>query len=211
MIYGYIRVSTGKQTVENQKFEIKKYCRRNKIKFCDVTWISETISGTRSPSKRKLGELIQISQKNDRIIMTELSRLGRSLIMIMNVLQAFLDKEVHVTTIKEGYELGNNIQSKVLSFAFGLSAEIERNLISSRTKEALHLRMAAGVHIGRKKGIKNSHYKLSGHEEYIYRSLQRGRSKLSLAKELGVEWCTLNKFVISNRQYKRAVKQLTSV
>lgn len=108
--------------------------------------------------------------EGDLIICTELSRLGRSLIMIMNVLQHFLEKNVSVWTIKDGYKLGDDIQSKVLAFAFGLSAEIERKLISERTKQGLQRAKEKGVRIGRVKG----------------------RSKLSLAKELGVTWKTLN-------------------
>lgn len=197
VIYGYIRVSTDRQTVENQRFEINKYCRRNKIKV--DSWIEETISGTKMPAKRKLGKLIDTVQQGDTIIMTEISRLGRSLIMIMDTLQVLLEKRIHVMAIKEGYDLDDNIQSKVLAFAFGLSAEIERNLISDRTKQALRRKMAEGVHIGRYPGQRPKKYKLSGKNEYI-RSLRHvGRSKLSIAKELGVTWVTLNTYMQRHR------------
>ena len=135
MVYGYIRVSTEAQSVENQKMAITEYARRHGIK--KVQWTAETISGTRQPEKRKLGELLEELRKDDTLIITELSRLGRSIIMILSVLQKLLDKGVCVIAIKEGYELGDNIQSKVLAFAFGLSAEIERALISERTKLGL--------------------------------------------------------------------------
>ena len=130
--------------------------------------------------------------EGDLIICTELSRLGRSLIMIMNVLQHFLEKNVSVWTIKDGYKLGDDIQSKVLAFAFGLSAEIERKLISERTKQGLQRAKEKGVRIGRVKGKKNTYYKLSKYDSYIKKQLLKGRSKLSLAKELGVTWKTLN-------------------
>lgn len=132
MTYAYIRVSTDMQTVENQKITISKYAEEHRIK--KVHWIAETKSGTVKVEKRKLGELLQKVKKGDVIIITELSRLGRSMIMILDVLQILLEKEIKVIAIKEGYELGDNIQSKVLAFAFGLSAEIERALISERTK-----------------------------------------------------------------------------
>ena len=132
MIFGYIRVSTDKQTVENQRFEIINYCNCNGYSVDD--WIEETISGTKSYSKRALGLLLKKVQKGDYIICAELSRLGRNLFMIMEILNICMQKECIVLTIKDGYKLGDDIQSKVLAFAFGLSAEIERNLISQRTK-----------------------------------------------------------------------------
>lgn len=138
MIYGYIRVSTDKQTVENQRFEIIKFCKREKITINQ--WIEETISGTTTVDKRKLGQLLKTLKKNDIIICSEISRLGRNLLMIMSILNECMQKEIKVWTIKDNYRLGNDISSKVLAFAFGLSAEIERNLISQRTKEALALK-----------------------------------------------------------------------
>ena len=122
MIYAYIRVSTGKQTVETQKIEIRKYCKERRLRH--VVFIAETVSGTKKPEKRKLGKLIEQAGKGDLVITAELSRLGRSLIMILNVLQLFLDKGVEVRTVKEGYELGDNIQSKVIAFAFGIYSAV---------------------------------------------------------------------------------------
>ena len=135
MTYGYIRVSTDRQNVENQRFEINNYCLKKGIVIDN--WIEETISGTKSPSRRRLGVLLQKVNKGDKIICSELSRLGRSLLMIMSILNILMEKGVVVYTIKDNYVLGDDIQSKVLAFAFGLSAEIERNLISQRTQEAL--------------------------------------------------------------------------
>ena len=135
MIYGYIRVSSDKQTVENQRFEINNFCERENIKIDG--WIEETISGTKAYNKRQLGTLLRRVQKDDLIICAELSRLGRNLFMIMEILNICMTKECRMWTIKDNYKLGEDIQSKVLAFAFGLSAEIERNLISQRTKEAL--------------------------------------------------------------------------
>lgn len=128
MIYGYIRVSTDKQNVENQKFEIRRFCRKNSFKVDD--WIEEIISGTKEYDKRELGKLLKKVKKGDLIICVELSRLGRNLFMIMEILRICMEKECQVWTIKDGYRLGDDIQSKVLAFAFGLSAEIERNLLS---------------------------------------------------------------------------------
>lgn len=135
MNYGYIRVSSDKQTVENQRFEIKRFAKEQSIKIDG--WIEETISGTKNYDKRELGKLLNKVTKGDLIICAELSRLGRNLFMIMEILNICMTKEYKVWTIKDNYRLGDDIQSKVLAFAFGLSAEIERNLISQPTKEAL--------------------------------------------------------------------------
>lgn len=193
MNYAYIRCSTNGQTTENQKIAIKKWAKYHRIH--NIQWVSETISGTKNPDKRKLGILINQVQENDIIIVTELSRLGRSLMMILDVLQYLLDKKVKVIAIKEGYELGDNIQSKVLAFAFGLSAEIERTLLSERTKQGLDRARKQGKRIGRLKGQKPSHYKLTPYKRKIKRYLNEGRSKLSIAKELNVTWQTLDRFI----------------
>lgn len=136
MIYGYIRVSIDKQTTKNQKYEIEKFCKKEKIKI--DRWIMETISATQELNKRKLGNLLQTLSEKDILIASELSRLGRNLFQVMSILNFCLNKGVLIWTIKDNYRLGSDIQSKVLAFAFGLSAEIERNLISQRTKEALN-------------------------------------------------------------------------
>jgi DNA invertase Pin-like site-specific DNA recombinase len=128
MVYGYIRVSTDKQTVENQRFEINRFCKTEKIKI--AKWIEEKISGTKAPEKRQLGSLLKLVNEGDIIICSELSRLGRSFFMIMNILSRCMECVVKVWTVKDNYWLGDDIQSKVFAFAFGLSAEIERDLIS---------------------------------------------------------------------------------
>lgn len=147
MNYGYIRVSSDKQTVENQRFEIIRFCNDKGIVIDG--WIEETISGTTDYSKRKLGKLLKKVKPGDLIICTEISRLGRTIFMIMDVLYLCMKKGCKIWTIKEGYRLGDDIQSKVLAFAFSLSAEIERTLISERTKEALARRKAEGMTLGR--------------------------------------------------------------
>ena len=122
MIYGYIRVSTDKQTVENQRFEIENYCKERNLLV--ASWIEETISGTKKVDERKLGKLLGKVKKGDIIICAELSRLGRNMFMIMSILNYCMENEIKVWTIKDGYKLGDDLTSKVLAFAFGLSAEI---------------------------------------------------------------------------------------
>jgi DNA invertase Pin-like site-specific DNA recombinase len=195
MIYGYIRVSSDKQTVENQRFEINNFCRHHSMKIDG--WIEETISGTKAYNKRQLGVLLKRIQKDDLIICAELSRLGRNLFMIMEILNICMTKEAKVWTIKDNYRLGDDIQSKVLAFAFGLSAEIERNLISQRTKEALARRKAEGVVLGRPKGRRNSpdKYKLSGKENLIRELMAAEVSQRKIAKICKVDRNTLIRFI----------------
>ena len=197
MNYGYIRVSSDKQTVENQKYEIKRFAEREGILIDG--WISETISGTKSYDKRKLGKLLKNVQDGDLIICSEISRLGRSLFMIMEILNVCMSKNCRVWTVKDGYRLGEDIQSKVLAFAFGLSAEIERNLISQRTKEALARKRSEGAVLGRPVGSsKPEHYKLFGKDEAIRQLLAVGNSKTSIAKMFRVHRNTLNNYISKN-------------
>lgn len=195
MIYGYIRVSSDKQTVENQRFEITNFCQKQSLVIDD--WIEETISGTKTYSKRQLGSLLKKVGQDDIIICSELSRLGRNLFMIMEILNICMTKGCRVWTIKDNYRLGDDIQSKVLAFAFGLSAEIERNLISQRTKEALARKRAEGVILGRPKGRKSSpdKYKLSGKEVLISELLKNGTSQRKIAKLCKVDRNTLSRFI----------------
>lgn len=193
MIYGYIRVSTDKQTVENQRFEINRFIRKNGLKV--DAWIEETISGTVAPNKRNLGKLISKTKKGDIIICSELSRLGRNMFMIMSILNILMENGVIIYTVKERYKLGEDLTSKVLAFAFSISAEIERSLISQRTKEALRRKKAEGVKLGRPKGKQNAHHKLTGCEYKIRMMLQEGYPKNLISKQLNVSPSTLYLFL----------------
>lgn len=195
MIYGYIRVSSDKQTVENQRFEINNFCANEGLAIDG--WIEETISGTKAYDKRELGKLLNRVQKDDLIICAELSRLGRNLFMIMEILNICMNKECRVWTIKDNYRLGDDIQSKVLAFAFGLSAEIERNLISQRTKEALARKRAEGVVLGRPKGSKTApeRFKLYKKRTLISELLREGVSKRQIAKICKVDRGTLDRYL----------------
>ena len=193
MIYGYIRVSTDKQTTENQRFEITNYSDKRELPI--GKWIEETISATKKLENRKLGSLLNNMVKGDILIVSELSRLGRNLMQIMSILNRCMENEIQVFTIKENYELGNNINSKVLAFAFGLSAEIERNLISQRTKEALARKRAEGVILGRPKGSKSKTVKLTGKEKEIKALLDKKISKSAIGRILGVHRLTIHDFM----------------
>ena len=198
MIYGYIRVSSDKQTVENQRFEINNFCKAKGLRIDG--WIEETISGTKAYNKRELGKLLKKVTAGDLIICAELSRLGRNLFMIMEILNICMTKECRVWTIKDNYRLGDDIQSKVLAFAFGLSAEIERNLISQRTKEALARKKAEGVILGRPKGRKTApeKHKLYHKRTLIVELLKEGVSKRKIAAIVKVNRNTLARYIAAN-------------
>lgn len=191
MVYGYIRVSTDRQTVENQRFEIKNFCKDNNLQV--DKWISETISGTKEINKRRLGKLLKGVRKGDIIICSEISRLGRSLFMIMSVLNRCMEIGAKVWTIKDNYRLGDDITSKVLAFAFGISAEIERKLISQRTREALARKKSEGVKLGRPKGPGKR--LLDGKEKQIEAMLAAGLTKVQVSKIYGVHVSTLHEFL----------------
>jgi DNA invertase Pin-like site-specific DNA recombinase len=195
MTYGYIRVSSDKQTVENQRFEIGRFCAAQEMEIDG--WIEETISGTRDYDKRKLGELLRNVRAGDLIICSELSRLGRSLYMVMEILSLCMERDCRVWTVKDNFRLGDDIQSKVLAFAFGLSAEIERNLISQQTKEALDRKRAEGVHLGRPKGALSKRVKLTGKEEVIRVLREEGANWSQIARLLHVDRSTLVRFAKS--------------
>jgi DNA invertase Pin-like site-specific DNA recombinase len=193
MVYGYIRVSTDKQTVENQRYEINRFCAKNMIVVSK--WVEETISGIKLIHERELGKLLKTMKKDDILICSELSRLGRNLLMIMGVLNECMERDIQVWTIKDNYRLGNDINCKVLAFAFGLSAEIERNLISQRTREALARMRAEGVVLGRPKGSKSKTKKLTGREAEMRALLDKKVSKSAIARILGVSRLTVLNFV----------------
>ena len=191
MIYGYIRVSTDRQTVENQRFEIKRFCSDNGLQV--DKWISETTSGAKEVNKRRLGKLLKGVKKDDIIICSEISRLGRSLFMIMSILNHCMEIGAKVWTVKDNYRLGDDITSKVLAFAFGISAEIERKLISQRTKEALARKKSEGVQLGRPSGPGKRI--LDGKEKQLKAMLNAGVTKVQIAKVYRIHVSTVHEFL----------------
>ena len=192
-VIGYIRVSSNKQTVEHQRFEIQNFARKEGLKI-DV-WEEETISSRRPLSKRKISEVMQMAKDKDIIIACEISRFGRSISEVLHILEVLLNKGCQVWTIKENYKLGNNMQSKIVACIFGLAAEIERNLISERTKSSLANIRASGKKLGRPMKSKNKKLKLSKNREKIKLLLNEGFSKSKIARMMGVQRTTLRRFI----------------
>ncbi len=192
-IYGYIRVSSNKQTCEHQHFEIQQFAHLNNIVV--DKWVEETISSRKALNKRQLGQLLDELQDGDILISAEISRLGRSLLEVMRILETCLNKKCQVWTIKENYRLGNDIQSKVMAFAFGLSAEIERNLISQRTKASLDNIRATGKRLGRPFSAQSKKLKLSNNTKKVKQFLEMGLTHYRIGKILGVKPSTVSNFV----------------
>lgn len=192
-VYGYIRVSSNKQTCEHQHFEIEQYAQQNNIIVNN--WIEETISSRKPLNKRKLGQLLEEIQDGDILIAAEISRLGRSLLEVMRILETCLNKNCQVWTLKEHYRLGNDIQSKVMAFAFGLSAEIERNLISQRTKASLDSIRATGKKLGRPFAAQSKKLKLSRNTKKVKKLLDMGLTKYRVAKIMDVSPATITHFI----------------
>lgn len=194
-IIAYIRVSNDKQTCLNQHYEIENYCNSNNITI--DKWIEEIISSRKDLKERKLNKLLNSIKVNDIVITSEISRLGRNLLEVMKILEICLNKGCKIITIKENYILSPDIQSKVLAFAFGLAAEIERQLISQRTKESLKRLKAEGKHLGRPFGFK--YCKLDKQRHIIQNLLQNNTSKYKISKLMNCSWNTLHRFLKNNQ------------
>ena len=209
MYYGYIRVSTDKQNLENQKYEISLFMKQRGLKI--DKWVMETISGLKDYKKRKLGKMLKNIGAGDVIVASEISRFGRNLFQIMNVLYLCMNTGCEVWTIKDNYRLGADIQSKVLAFAFGLSAEIERNLISQRTKEALQRLKSSGVKLGRKQGSTNHKHKIDNQKDRIINMLKENYSVSEIARYLNVSRVTLYKYMKKEQIDWNTCKHQTNV
>lgn len=200
MIYGYIRVSTEEQNLENQKKAISE-------KYEIDEWVEEKVSGTVDYTKRNLGELIDKLNNGDTLIITELSRLGRSISMIFDIISTLKKRNVRCVAIKNNFDMNpndsNDIITSVIIFAFGLSAQIERQLISERTKQGLAVARAKRKRIGRQKGETIYYVKLRKYQADIMSKADKGQSINSLAKEYNVRWGTMKNFIVKFSKMKK--------
>ncbi len=209
MRIGYIRVSTEKQNPDNQREEIRRFAEEKSFEIDD--WITETVSGKTRYRKRKLGRVLRKLKAGDTLVVTEISRLSRSLTEIMEIMGYCVEREICVYTTKERYTFDNSINSKVLCFAFGLVAEIERNLISMRTKEALALKKAEGVRLGRRIGSEVKIEMIRQNEPRIRKMLEQGMSVTRMCRKIGVARSTwykyrhLNENLNKNKGYESSI------
>jgi DNA invertase Pin-like site-specific DNA recombinase len=206
MVFAYIRVSTGLQTVENQRLEIQKFAKKRELVVEE--WVEETISSSLPAEKRQIAKLIDSMRAGDILIVSELSRMSRKLYELMDMLQKAILKNIKVISIKEGHEFGDNVTSKVLAFAFGLSAEIERSLISERTKAGLAKRKADGKILGRPIGAKTppEHRKLAGKDGEIKKMLASKVSISAIARLCGVHRLTMTAYIEEKNLLEKAQK-----
>lgn len=191
MIYGYCRISTEHQELQNQIRELQTFAGKQNLQI--DKWVEEVISSRKPLNERKLGRLLKRLKKGDILIASELSRLGRNLLEVMGILQQCLEKDCQIWTLKENYRLGADIQSKVLAFAFSLASEIERQLISDRTKNSLQRLKEEGKHLGRPFGF--SYQKLAKKHDKIVKLLEKNVSQAEIARIMGCTWKTLHKYI----------------
>lgn len=199
MNYGYIRVSSEKQTVENQRYEITEYCKRKDIVI--DSWIEESVSGAKNPNVRKLGKMLDIISKGDTIYVTELSRLGRCAYMVIAIISHCLMTKADILEVRDDRYVKDDSSSVQDTFLKVLYAQKEREDISRRTKAGLARRMAMGVKLGRKIGGHNSHYKLTGKESLIKTMLEYGYSKAAICRKLKCNPATLENHMIRMRYF----------
>ena len=195
MIYAYLRVSTDDQTCQNQRLGVESLAKKLGLTI-DKYIVDDGISGTCDPKKRNLGRLLRSMRPGDILLCSEISRLGRKLLMVMEILNTLMQKECTLYTVKDNFTLGDNIQSKVLAFAFSLVAELERDLIAMRTREALARLKASGVKLGRPVGAKTQNHKLDQYRDKIAKWYKHGWSKAKIARKCHCVDKTLRKYMI---------------
>jgi len=193
MNYAYIRVSTEAQSYDGQRYEIEQWCMAKNIEI--DRWVCESISGQKSLEKRTLGRLLRKMKPGDLLLCTELSRIGRNMMMVMSILNFCSQKHLRLYSIKDNFVLEDNINSKIIAFAFALAAEIERNLISQRTKEALAAKKQAGVKLGRPRGHSRAAQIISEKLPEIKSRLNSGESISSIADSLDIHRNTLARHI----------------
>ena len=193
MIFAYIRVSTELQSYEGQRYEIEQWASRRQ--WVIDKWVQEKASGTKALKKRTLDGLLKRMKKGDTLICTELSRLGRNMMMVMSILNTCSQKGIKIYSIKDSFELSDSLNAKIIAFAFSLAAEIERNLISQRTREALAAKRASGIKLGRPFGKSRERKRFDQKEAYIRAQLAQGVTIGSLAEELHVHRNTLSRYL----------------
>lgn len=201
MVVAYLRVSTGKQNLENQKDEIQRYAAHKGIKV--DRWVTEVASGKTQRQNRQLGQLLKSLRRGDTIIVTEISRLSRTLHEVMAITGRCLERKITIYSTKDGYSFDDSINSKVLSFAFGLVAEIEHQLISQRTREALHLRRSEGVKLGRKRGSSPKMQILVDKRDELVELIEAGKSIMDICRHFEVSRDTLRNY----RQFDKSIEK----
>lgn len=196
-VYSYLRVSTGMQTVESQKIGVEAFAKQKSLTI-DEYVVDEGISGTVKAENRNLGKLLKKLKEGDIVICSELSRLSRTKTELLSLLNSILQTGAKVYSVKENYVLGDDLTSQVIAFAFSLCADIERRMISARTKEGLANAKAKGKVLGRPKGFVCKHH-VTDSKKYKYLKLRlKGLSKIKIAKRFRISYKTIQNWVKAN-------------
>jgi DNA invertase Pin-like site-specific DNA recombinase len=193
MTIAYIRVSTQIQTCQGQRFEIENWSVRSGI-FIN-SWVEEKVSGMKNLHERTLGRTLAKMRKGDMLVCTELSRLGRNMMMVMSILNFCSERGIRIRSIKDNFELSETLHSKIIAFAFSLASEIERNLISQRTREALAARKAEGKKLGRPCGKTKQRLRFEEMLEDILRMRENKLPYNIIAERVGVHRNTLCRYL----------------
>ena len=201
---GYLRVSTGDQELEKNKSDILRLA--NHLNLGKVNFVEEIVSGKVSWKKRKIAEIIEDFKKGDTLIVSELSRLGRSMLECMEILSVAVEKGVRVYAVKGNWTLDSSIQSKIVAMAFSMASEIERDLISQRTKEALRYKKEQGIQLGRPPGPGKS--RLDQYRPEIEALLANGSTQKFIAGRYGTTEANLHNWLRKNNLQRKAVKIL---
>lgn len=195
MLYAYMRVSTPHQTLENQHYALLKFADQRGFRI--DAWITESSSGAKAYTERALGQLLEQLRPQDTLLVAEISRLGRRLLDILQILHRLMDTPVTLISVKEGLEVGNTLNGKVLAFAFGLAVDLERHLLVARTREALARRRQEGQRLGRPPGRLSTQTKLTGRDQEIRMLLQKKVAVAAIARIMGVHRTTMAHYVTS--------------
>ncbi len=187
----YLRVSTTDQAVQKNKSDILHLA--NEKGLGKVEWIEEQASGRISWRKREIAQVMEKLQSGDNLVVSELSRLGRSMLECMEILSIASQKKINIYAVKGNWQLDQSIQSKILAMAFAMASEIERDLISQRTKEALAAKKRAGIKLGRPKGSGSS--KLDKHRPEIEALLETGSTQRYIASRFNTTESNLSRWM----------------
>jgi DNA invertase Pin-like site-specific DNA recombinase len=189
--YAYLRVSTPDQDLEKNKYDILNLA--NEKGLGSVIWVEETVSGRLSWKKRQIARILDEAQPSDHLIVSELSRLGRSMLECMEILSVAAEKGIHVYAVKGNWQLDGSMQSKIMAMVLAMAAEIERDLISQRTKEALAAKKQLGMKLGRPIGSGRS--RLDAHRADIERLLANGSTQKSIAERYHTSEVNLSRWL----------------
>lgn len=197
VIYAYIRISKASQSVKRQKSNFEKYIKENNISGQSIKWIEETASGAKAIRDRDLQTILDQIQEGDTFVTDEITRIGRTSLEVLSTLHKLIEAKCQVHIIESSLRLTNDISSQVMAFAMSLAAQIERELISSRTKDGLRAAKESGKKLGRPAGSDSAVERLEESREVIEQLIEAKVAKAAIARAVHCSKTTLYKFIKS--------------